>query len=77
MVGSESPEREPLECVSSEPTSQRGEDRGARAPGRRGRRATTPPPPGSDPAPYDPPTEVRPESENDARLRDDKPPHWG
>lgn len=65
------------ERESSERESQGGEDRLTQASARRRRRATTSPPPGSDPAPYDPPTKARPESENDARLRDDKPPHWG
>lgn len=41
------------------------------------RRASLPAPEGSDPEPFDPPTEARPETENDARLREDKPPHWG
>jgi hypothetical protein len=36
---------------------------------------TTPPPPGSDPEPVEEP-EQHPEGENDARLRDDKPPHY-
>ncbi len=43
---------------------------------RRPRRATRPAPEGSDPEPYDPPTEPRVDGENDARLREDKPPHW-
>lgn len=44
---------------------------------RKPRRASLPAPEGSDPEPYDPPAEKRPESENDARLRTDRPPHWG
>lgn len=47
-----------------------------RAPRRR-RRASLPAPAGSDPEPYDPPVEQRDEAENDARLRGDRPPHWG
>ena len=40
------------------------------------RRVTTAPPPGSDPTPQ--PEEPRGSgTENDARLRADKPPHWG
>jgi hypothetical protein len=43
---------------------------------RRGRRVTTEPAPGSDPAPA--PVDRRVDShDNDARLRGDKPPHWG
>jgi hypothetical protein len=43
---------------------------------RRGRRVTTDPAPGSDPAPA--PADRRVDShDNDARLRGDKPPHWG
>lgn len=45
--------------------------------GRRPRRAIRPAPEGTDPEPYDPPSAPRSESENDQRLRDDKPPHWG
>ena len=52
-------------------TGEQGEDR------RKPRRASLPAPEGSDPEPYDPPVEERPESENDARLRADRPPHWG
>jgi hypothetical protein len=44
-------------------------------PRRRRRRVTTPPPPGSDPTPAEEPDQ-HPEGENDARLRDDKPPHY-
>ncbi|QBE49514.1 hypothetical protein [Leucobacter triazinivorans] len=44
---------------------------------RRRRRVTRPAPAGSDPEPADPPLERRSESENDARLRADRPPHWG
>ena len=40
------------------------------------RRVTTAPPPGSDPNPApEPPRSTG--SENDARLKADKPPHWG
>lgn len=46
-------------------------------PQRRRRRASRPAPPGSDPAPYDPPTEPRASGENDDRLKSDRPPHWG
>ncbi|ARC56084.1 hypothetical protein AS850_03215 [Frondihabitans sp. 762G35] len=43
---------------------------------RRGRRVTTDPVPGTDPAPA--PVDRRRDSyDNDARLRADKPPHWG
>jgi len=39
------------------------------------RRVTTEPPPGSDPTPQ--PEEPRGSgTENDARLKADKPPHW-
>lgn len=44
---------------------------------RRGRRVSTPPPAGSDPQPHDPPLLERAANENDARLREDRPPHWG
>ncbi|WP_449283155.1 hypothetical protein [Leucobacter sp.] len=60
-----------------------GEDREAQdrerpeRPARRPRRASLPAPAGSDPEPHDPPVEQRAESENDARLRADRPPHWG
>ncbi len=62
-----------------------GEDQAARDQGRerseratrRPRRASLPAPEGSDPEPYDPPAEERAETENDARLRADRPPHWG
>lgn len=40
------------------------------------RRASTKPPPGSDPNPApEPPRHTG--TENDAQLRRDKPPHWG
>ncbi len=40
------------------------------------RRVTTQPVPGSDPTPQkEPPRHT--EDENDFRLRQDKPPHWG
>jgi len=43
---------------------------------RKGRRVTTEAAPGSDPAPA--PVDRRVDShDNDARLRGDKPPHWG
>jgi hypothetical protein len=42
---------------------------------RRGRRVTTDPVPGSDPAPA--PADRRVDSrDNDSRLKADKPPHW-
>jgi len=42
----------------------------------RGRRVTTEPPAGSDPNPApEPPRSTG--TENDARLKADKPPHWG
>lgn len=45
-------------------------------PRRPNRRVTTPPPPGTDPNPVpEPPRSTG--SENDARLKADKPPHWG
>lgn len=43
---------------------------------RRPRRASTPAPAGSDPSPEDPTLEPRSASENDDRLRQDRPPHW-
>jgi hypothetical protein len=43
---------------------------------RRRRRVTTPPPAGSDPTPISEAPRHR-ASENDQRLRADKPPHWG
>ena len=43
---------------------------------RAGRRVTTDPVPGSDPAPA-PEPERHGSAENDARLREDVPPHWG
>ena len=42
----------------------------------RGRRVTTQPPEGSDPTPAPEPSRSS-GTENDARLRADKPPHWG
>jgi hypothetical protein len=53
-----------------DPAEEKAEDR------RRPRRASLPAPEGSDPNPHDPPTERRPDGENDARLRADRPPHW-
>ncbi|RGE18976.1 hypothetical protein [Leucobacter sp. wl10] len=52
-------------------------DGGAARTVRRPRRATLPAPEGSDPEPRDPPAEQRGSDENDARLREDRPPHWG
>jgi hypothetical protein len=40
------------------------------------RRVTTQPVPGSDPTPQKEPPRYT-EDENDFRLRQDKPPHWG
>jgi len=42
---------------------------------RRHRRVTTEPPPGSDPEPLEEP-DRHAEGENDARLREDVPPHY-
>jgi len=54
-----------------------GEVRAAGPPGRRGhRRVTTQAVPGSDPRPQPEPRRHS-ENENDERLKDDKPPHWG
>lgn len=47
----------------------------ARSRGRR--RVTQAAPEGSDPHPFDPPAAPRSGSENDDRLKADKPPHWG
>lgn len=44
---------------------------------RQRRRAQRPAPAGSDPHPDDPPTAPRDTRENDARLREGRPPHWG
>ncbi|MEO6504724.1 MAG: hypothetical protein ABIW36_08690 [Terrimesophilobacter sp.] len=44
--------------------------------GRPHRRVQTTPVPGSDPRPQKEPRRHA-ENENDARLRADKPPHWG
>lgn len=44
---------------------------------RRRRRASLPAPEGSDPVPEDPARGPRRDDENDARLREDRPPHWG
>ncbi len=44
---------------------------------RRPRRARLEAPAGTDPEPYDPPVAPREPEENDARLREDVPPHWG
>lgn len=52
-----------------------GSAKSERAPGRRRRRARTPAPPGSDPHPAAEP-ERHDTTENDARLRADKPPHY-
>jgi hypothetical protein len=47
-----------------------------RAPRRPHRRVTTEPPAGSDPEPLpEPPRSTG--TENDERLKADKPPHWG
>lgn len=43
---------------------------------RRPRRATTPPPAGSDPTPTPEPSRHS-GTENDEQLKRDKPPHWG
>jgi len=43
---------------------------------RAGRRVTTDPVPGTDPTPS-PEPERHSSAENDARLREDVPPHWG
>ena len=43
---------------------------------RKGRRVTTEPPPGTDPTPAPEPSRSS-GTENDARLKADKPPHWG
>jgi hypothetical protein len=43
---------------------------------RRSRRATTPPPEGSDPTP-EPEPGRHSAAENDEQLKRDKPPHWG
>ncbi|GAB2985045.1 hypothetical protein GCM10027282_25740 [Frigoribacterium salinisoli] len=43
---------------------------------RAGRRVTTDPVPGTDPTPA-PEPERHSSAENDARLREDVPPHWG
>jgi hypothetical protein len=42
---------------------------------RRHRRVRTEPPPGSDPHPLEEP-DRHAEGENDARMREDKPPHY-
>lgn len=47
-----------------------------RARRRPGRRVTTEPVPGSDPSPA-PVDRRRDGHDNDARLKADKPPHWG
>ncbi len=44
-------------------------------PQRKRRRARTEPPPGSDPFPVEEP-DRHAEGENDARMREDKPPHY-
>lgn len=49
----------------------------ATAPGRVRRRATLAAVPGSDPHPGDAPLTPRGADENDSRLREGKPPHWG
>jgi hypothetical protein len=43
---------------------------------RKRRRVTQPAPEGSDPHPFDPPSEPRSAGENDDRLKADRPPHW-
>ena len=43
---------------------------------RKGRRVTTEPVPGTDPTPAPEPSRSS-GTENDARLKADKPPHWG
>ncbi|MDJ0336153.1 MAG: hypothetical protein ACOH10_12680 [Rhodoglobus sp.] len=51
-------------------------DEATPAPRIRRRRASTKPPPGSDPTPLpEPPRHAS--TENDEQLRRDKPPHWG
>lgn len=60
------------------PMREPGEERPHEAKGRRRpRRASLPAPVGSDPAPEDPALDPRRDDENDARLREDRPPHWG
>jgi hypothetical protein len=49
--------------------------REVRRPRRSPRRVSTPPPPGTDPTPAPEPERHRP-TENDERLRADKPPHY-
>lgn len=44
---------------------------------RKPRRASLPAAEGTDPEPYDPPAEPRGATENDDRLKADRPPHWG
>jgi len=51
------------------------DDASTSSPRRRGRRVTTPPPAGSDPTPApEPPRHSS--TENDARMRAEKPPHY-
>jgi hypothetical protein len=52
-----------------------GASAGAR-PGRRRRRVVVPPPEGTDPTPEGEPEQF-PGDENDERLHQDVPPHWG
>lgn len=64
---------------AGEPLSEDAEKALAKKAGRRKHkhvRVTTPPPAGSDPNPApEPPRGTG--TENDARLKADKPPHWG
>ena len=68
---------EPLDATGdgTEAELERPKHRAARVPRQR-RRVTTDAVPGTDPAPAnEPPRHIA--SENDDRLRADKPPHWG
>ena len=63
-VGTPLPEEQDIALGNTPPTGRH-----------RGRRVTTPVPEGSDPNPV-PEPERGTGTENDARLKGDKPPHW-
>ena len=71
----EGPEGDGARDAAAEPLEGELEP-GTPKPKRKSRRVTTPPPEGSDPSPApEPPRSTG--TENDDRLRADKPPHWG
>ncbi len=73
--GAEEPDARADGDVDASGSERPPRDAQPRARGRR--RVTQAAPEGSDPHPFDPPEAPRSGSENDDRLKADKPPHWG